>query len=118
MSSRSRSALVSFVTCLILAGAAQAQAVVESTFVGGYFEPYSEATNWSPSEVPNNTPERQYDVFLAPGTGVTVDIDATISNLTCAGGDLTAGLQLFGRTFTVTGTTYASRLSVLVNSIE
>jgi hypothetical protein len=117
---RSRSVVVSFITCLILVSSvwAPAQIVVDSTYVGSYFEPYSEATNWSPSEVPNNTPERHYDVFLGPGTGVTVDIEATISNLTCAGGDPTAGLQLFGRTFTVTGTTSASRLSVAVNSIE
>jgi hypothetical protein len=64
-----------------------AQTVINSTFVGKApapnFDHYSNASSWSPAEVPNNTQAKQFNV----NTGdyplpIVVDVDATISNLT------------------------------------
>jgi len=81
---------------------ASAQTVVNSTYVGQCSGAYSDASCWSPAQVPNNTASTTYKVSV--GGGVSVDIDATISNLTLA---RSSGLHVV-KTFTVTGTTNPS----------
>ena len=67
---------------------ASAQVVIESQQLPSVsaFPSYSDPANWSPAEVPNNTPTRHYNVTI--NSGVNVDVDATISNLDLAGHDL------------------------------
>jgi hypothetical protein len=85
---------------LLLLHPATAQTVVNSTFVGQFFDPYSDPNNWAPAEVPNNTGTRSYNVTVPGPQGPVVDIDATISNLTSQ-----ARVFVDGHTLTVTGTT-------------
>jgi hypothetical protein len=87
-----------------------AQTIINSTFVDRYpeanYDRYSNPGNWMPAEVPNNTPGRQYNVTVGdvPASDVTVDVDATVSNLTVA--NQSGGFfNVWGKTFTVTGTT-------------
>jgi hypothetical protein len=79
---------------------ATAQTVVNSTFVGQFSNPYSDPNNWAPAEVPNNTETRSYNVTVPGLHGPTVNIDATISNLTSQ-----ARVFVDGHTLTVTGRT-------------
>lgn len=89
---------------LVLARFATAQTVVNSLYVGPTNGTYSPAKNWSPAEVPNNTEARSYNVTIPPTTFVlSVDVDATISNLTLGG-----LLRIYGKTLTVTGTTLSA----------
>lgn len=80
---------------------APAQTVVNSTFhphPGPEYDNYGFANNWSPAEVPNNTPERIYNITIRDT--VQMDVDATVSNLTLS--------ELFtnrGHSLTVTGHT-------------
>ena len=75
--------------------------VVNSTFVGGDFaHQYSNAANWSPAEVPNNSSSKIYDVTV-PSSYVNVDIDATVENLTMTGGYFNV---VGGHSYTIIGT--------------
>ena len=95
--------------CLLLCSRfASGETVINSTFVGKApapnFNHYSNASSWSPAEVPNNTQTKQFNVNTGnPFLQVVVDIDATISTLTVAGPD--GSISVLGKTFTVTGTT-------------
>lgn len=80
--------------------AAGAQTVVNSTYIGPSYGSYGAAKNWAPAEVPNNTDAKNYNVTIPPTIAVGVDVDATISNLA-----LGSFLNIFGKTFAVTGTT-------------
>lgn len=62
---------------------ATAQTVVNSVFTPNHPGYYGTVANWSPPEVPNNSPEKIYNVTI-PGF-VRMDVDATISNLTMTG---------------------------------
>ena len=77
---------------------AAAQTVVNSTFLGQSTGLYSDPNEWVPSEVPNNTETRHYNVTV-PNRHVSVDIDATISNLTFQG-----FATVLNTTLTVAGT--------------
>src|SRR6267154_3459862 len=80
------------------------QTVVNSAFLNRYpANKYSDTSNWSPPEVPNNTSARNYNVSIGVGYSVDVDTNATVSNLTLTGSY--TGLQISGETFAVTGTT-------------
>lgn len=92
---------------------AAAQTEVESRFLPP-FGLYSEPANWSPAEVPNDTPSRHYNVTLPPNGGLEVDTDATISNL-IQGVGLTS-LHILNQTFTVKEKTQTGRLRVSVVS--
>jgi hypothetical protein len=87
---------------LLLLQNAVAQTVVNSTYVGPSYGNYGAAKNWTPAEVPNNTGAKNYNVTIPPTISVTVDADATISNLT-----LGSFLNIFGKTFAVAGTTFS-----------
>jgi hypothetical protein len=96
--------LLFFVVLLLCDRFAVAQTVVKSTFINNSsFSKYSNANNWAPPEVPNNTSAKHYDVDLGMSGGVEVDTDATISNLTLPASS--SGLQIVGKTLAVTGTT-------------
>ena len=82
---------------------ASAQVVVNSTFVGQASGRYSNADEWEPAEVPNNTATRHYNVTLPFPRSLLVDIDASISNLTLQGRPF-----VDGTTLTVTGVTVSS----------
>jgi hypothetical protein len=84
---------------LLFARIVASQTVVNSTFQPHGVNSYGDANNWSPAEVPNNSPERIYNVTIRD-TGVEVDVDATVSNLTLTG---PTGLQPRGHSLTVTG---------------
>ncbi|HSH37242.1 MAG TPA: hypothetical protein VK993_00535 [Chthoniobacterales bacterium] len=60
-----------------------AQTVINSTFTAAVSTNYSDPNNWSPREVPNNTPTRNYNVSV-PGR-VRVDMNVRISNLNANG---------------------------------
>jgi hypothetical protein len=86
---------------------ADAQTVINSTFLNRPQWPavYSDANNWSPNGVPNDTPDRRYNVTIDIGHSVSVDRStaASISNLTL--GSSLPILILDGGSLTVTGTT-------------
>ncbi|MEY2500957.1 MAG: hypothetical protein QOI07_1291 [Verrucomicrobiota bacterium] len=95
------------------ASIASGQTVVNSTFVGGDFAHlYSNAANWAPAEVPNNSGTRIYDVTV-PFFSVNVDIDATVRNLTLTGQGLDLG---GGHSYTITGTASVGPNSSLSSS--
>ncbi len=96
-----------------LPAALGAQTVIESRFLPSYGR-YSDPANWSPPEVPNNTADRHYNVTAS---FLQVDVDATISNLSLSGSEQ-AGLQVVDQTFTVEGTTVATRPRVGVISSQ
>lgn len=79
------------------------QTVVESAFLppqsAGYTR-WSTTSNWSPAEVPNNTPTRLFNVTLSDGQNAIIDIDPTVQNLNASG---RSGLSLSGHNLTVTG---------------
>src|SRR3954468_3676579 len=74
--------------------------VIRDPFVSTDWTLYSNPNNWSPAEVPNNTPAEEFNVNITDA-GVRVDIDATISNLTLA--EKTDGYTVIGNTFIATG---------------
>jgi hypothetical protein len=77
-----------------------AQVIVNSVFTPQYSDnSYSNPANWSPPEVPNNSPAKNYSVTIR--SQAYLDIDATVSNLLI---DSTVLLQQ-NHSFTVTGTT-------------
>jgi hypothetical protein len=84
---------------LALVHVADAETVVNSTFLGGD-SLYSNPANWSPGEVPNNTATKKYNVTAMPRFFLD-NGDVTVSNLTI-GGWLLASL---GPSLTVTGAT-------------
>jgi hypothetical protein len=64
---------------------------------------YSNAANWSPAEVANNSAAKVYDVTVPEqilSSDVVLDIDATVRNFTLSGRTFEAG----GRSYTVNGT--------------
>jgi|GEM_PF-1098766 len=80
---------------------AAAQTVVNSTFQphpGAGDGNYGSANNWSPAEVPNNSPERIYNVTIRDT--VYLNVDATVSNLTLTGTGL---IYNRGHSLAVTG---------------
>jgi hypothetical protein len=95
-----------------LAPPADAQAVVNSVFTAdGFSKSYGDANNWSPPEVPNNSATRTYNVTIPDVTtpfyypsGVHLDVDATISNLSLSG-----QLYLQNHSLTVASTTTTAR---------
>lgn len=91
-----------------------AQVTVESKFLPADYAygRYGDASNWSPAEVPNNTPTRFYNVTLGQRQFVTVDIDPTIHNLT--GAD-SGGLSLFNHSLTVVETARFTRPTIQVS---
>lgn len=80
-------------------GLLHSQTIVESTFTGEASNRYSDAANWSPPEVPNNSEAKHYSVTI--GRRVTVDSHARISDLTLDSADL----YLDAVSLTVDGTT-------------
>ena len=55
---------------------------VNSTFTPPQtWQKYNDPKNWTPAEVPNNSPERFYNVAVPAGKYLSVDLDATINNL-------------------------------------
>jgi hypothetical protein len=64
---------------------AGAQTVVNSTYTGQCQGVYSDPNCWSPPEVPNNSPSRQYNVTVPAENSLRVDINATVSNLNLNG---------------------------------
>src|SRR5947209_19793206 len=87
---------------LFQAPAAIAVTVVNSTLLSGgrSYRNYSNAANWSPAEVPNNSADKIYNVTIATLDSLSLDTDATVANLMLAG----QFLSLDGRSYTVTGT--------------
>jgi hypothetical protein len=89
---------------------ARAQTVINSTFLDRYpegnYDRYSEPNNWSPAEVPNNSVGPQFNVTIGDlfPSGVTFDVDATVSNLTFSS-QTGNHFDIRGKTFAVTGTT-------------
>jgi hypothetical protein len=119
---------------LLLCGTvALAQSVIDSAWVIQYpsspsYNLYSDPNHWTPAEVPNNTPAKEFNVNITDQV-VRVDLDATISKLTLAqktvgfvviGNSFIAafpgGVSVEGKTFNVTDTTSVeasgSRLTV------
>lgn len=72
-----------FSLALLFARIAAAQTVVNSTFQPQGVGNYGDASNWLPAEVPNNSPDRIYDVTIRDT--VQMNVDATISNLALTG---------------------------------
>lgn len=95
--------LASLLGLLVLLQSATAQTVVNSTFLGESSGLYSDPNEWEPAEVPNNTAIRHYNVTVPFPRSLSVDIDATISNLILHGHPF-----VDGTTLTVTGTTTPS----------
>jgi hypothetical protein len=80
---------------------AASQTVVNSTFQpspGPEYASWGYANNWSPAEVPNNSPERIYNVTIRDT--VHTNVDATVSNLTVTG---TGFIYNRGHSLAVTG---------------
>ncbi len=88
---------------------ASAQTIVNSVFTPNHPGYYGDVNNWSPPEVPNNTPDKIYNVTI-PGF-VRMNEDATISNLTMSGSYLAEDHSL-----TVVGTTTLQDFGILVAS--
>lgn len=85
---------------VVLVEVASAQTIVNSTFTGaGGNLDYSNPSNWAPAEVPNNSAAKNYNVTAQ--YHVSLDIDATVSNLTALG----SFLSEYGKTYIVTGNT-------------
>jgi hypothetical protein len=86
---------------LLFVRIAASQTVVHSTFqptTGPEYNNYGFANNWSPAEVPNNSPERIYNVTIRDT--VQLNVDATVSNLTLTGTGL---IYNRGHSIAVTG---------------
>ena len=79
MSSRRIGVLVTLM--LVGAQVSPAQIVVNSIFQLRNKADYGDANNWSPPEVPNNSPKKSYDVTIRTPYFVRMNVDATISNL-------------------------------------
>lgn len=93
------------VICLVFgARLCTAQSEVNSTFLN-YFGPsfYSDPSNWSPAQVPNNNGTTLYNVTIGNGFWVELDTDATISNLNLTG--FFARIEVSGHALNVNGTT-------------
>jgi hypothetical protein len=88
---------------------ASPQTVVNSTFLGGNHS-YNNPANWSPAEVPNNTADKSYNVAVP--SSITLDTDATVTNLTISGPVFFSQ----GHSYTVTGTTTVGASSLLQES--
>ena len=94
------------VTAVVSLSSMKAQTAVHSTFINRYPNHYSEPSNWSPAQVPNNTADTLFDVTVNAGSiGLAVDLDATISNLRLLGMDAENSIAILGKTLTVTGAT-------------
>ncbi|HEV2842328.1 MAG TPA: hypothetical protein VGW39_13465 [Chthoniobacterales bacterium] len=77
---------------------ASAQTVVNSVFSPHGTSYYGDASNWSPPEVPNNTPEKIYNITI-PSSFIRMNIDATVSNVTLDSATVISEGE--GHTFTV-----------------
>jgi hypothetical protein len=86
---------------------AAAQTVVNSIFQPHGSDSYGSANNWSPAEVPNNSPERIYNITIRDT--VHLDVDATVSNLTLTGTGL---IYNRGHSLGVTGHATLEGLSI------
>src|ERR1700730_7712093 len=86
-----------------------AQVVVNSTFMPKGAAYYGDAQNWSPPEVPNNSPQKNYNVTIP--AFVRMNVDATISNLTLSGSYLAQDHSL-----SVTGSTTLTDFSLNIAS--
>ncbi|HKP05138.1 MAG TPA: hypothetical protein VJU77_17445 [Chthoniobacterales bacterium] len=77
---------------------------MNSTFLN-LFGPsfYSDPSNWSPAQVPNNNGTTLYNVTIGDGFWVELDTDATISNLNLTG--FFARIEVSGHALNVNGTT-------------
>jgi len=88
---------------LVAVQLASAQTIVNSVFTphdASYY--YGDANNWSPPEVPNNSPGKSFNITI-PSFQIRMNIDATVSNVTL---DSTSVLtEGEGHTFTVNGAT-------------
>src|SRR3954467_6576670 len=89
------------------------QTVVNSTFTPhGYdgYGYYGDAANWSPPEVPNNSPEKTYNITIPQsGFQIRINIDATVSNLTLDSAEILSDGQ--GHTLAVNGATNVTHSS-------
>lgn len=88
---------------------ASAQMIVNSVFTPNHPGYYGDVNNWSPPEVPNNSPEKIYNVTI-PGF-VRMNVDATISNLTLTGSYLAEDHSL-----TVVGSTTLNDFRISIAS--
>ena len=88
---------------------ASAQMIVNSVFTPNHPGYYGDVNNWSPPEVPNNSPEKIYNVTI-PGF-VRMDVDATISDLMMTGTYLAEDHSL-----TVLGSTTANDFHIFIAS--
>lgn len=97
---RTLSRLVALTAAICGAGSvAIGQTVVNSTFLDGdHF--YSHPANWSPAEVPNNSADKIYNVTTPALSRLSLDTDATVTNLTVGG----YNFLLNGGSYTVAGT--------------
>jgi hypothetical protein len=101
---------------LLFVRIAAAQTVVNSTFqphTGPENNNYGFANNWSPAEVPNNSPERIYNVTIRDT--VSMNVDATVSNLTLTGTGLISNR---GHSLAVTGHATLDDPSLSMDSYE
>jgi len=101
---------------LLFVKIAAAQTVVNSTFQphsGPEYSNYGFANNWSPAEVPNNSPERIYNVTIRDT--VTLNVDATVSNLTLTGTGLITNR---GHSLAVTGHATLEDPNLSIDSYE
>jgi hypothetical protein len=92
---------------------ASAQTVVNSTFQPHASDYYGDANNWSPPEVPNNSPETIYNVTIRDA--VRLNVDATVSNLTLTG---TGGISNRGHSLAVTGHATLENPGLSIDSYE
>jgi hypothetical protein len=84
------------------------QATIDSTFTGAGNGSYEDPADWSPQQVPNNSPDTTYNVSIADYVVTATSIDAVISNLTVAAEQFgQSGLNFVDHSFTVLGNTTA-----------
>ena len=94
---------------------ASAQTIVNSVFQVRNHADYGDTGNWLPAEVPNNSPEKSYNVTITTPYFVDLNVDATISNLV-----LNGTFHGNGHSLTVTGTATLkdSRISLYASSTK
>lgn len=96
-----RYGLLLFVT-LTAVQLASAQTIVNSVFTVRSTADYGDPNNWSPPEVPNNSPEKSYNITI-PSSQIRMNIDATVSNVTLDTATILSEGE--GHTFRVNGAT-------------
>jgi hypothetical protein len=88
---------------------ASAQTIVNSVFQVRNQADYGDANNWLPTEVPNNSPGKSYNVTVTTPYFVEMNVDATISSLVLNGTYIGNGHSL---TVIGTATLKDSRISI------